>query len=354
MIRYLTAGESHGPQLDVIIDGFPSNFKLDVNRINRDLAKRQIKLGSGKRMSIETDQVVVNAGIMDGKTTGSPLSFSIKNFDHANWKGKKIPAYTIPRPGHADFGGVSKYGLDDIRKTLERASARETATRVILGSCCMQVLEKLGIEISTEVFRVGDVINGTKEEYEKLVFEVGAKGDTVGGCLKTVVKNVPVGLGSYAQPDRRLDAKIAATVMSIPSVKGIEFGAGYNLMTLESKWAQQLTGGIDGGVTNGQPIVFDCCLKPIPTAKIPQDSVDLATGKKCKTKYERSDVAPIFRASIIVSSMVAYVLLNEIVEACGGDDWRRLRCFSWKYDNEVHFDVNEHAVNRKKKEFWKK
>lgn len=353
MIRYLTAGESHGPQLDVIVDGFPSNFKLDIERINKDLAKRQIKLGSGKRMSIETDKVIVNAGLMDGKTTGSPLSFSIKNADHCNWKGKKVSAYAVPRPGHADFGGVSKYGLDDIRKTLERASARETATRVIVGSCCMQVLEKIGIEISSYVASVAGKNRGKDPSaYKCDIDEAIARGDTLGGKITTMVTGVPIGLGSYVQADRRLDAKIAAAVMSIPSVKGIEFGAGFQLVSMRSEFAQQQTGGIDGGITNGKPIEFSCCLKPIPTTKVPQDSIDLATGKRCKTKYERSDVAPIFRAPVIVDSMVAYVLLNEIIEVYGGDDWRHLSEFSLKYDGEVHFDVNEHAVNSKKKVFW--
>lgn len=231
MIRYLTSGESHGPQLDVIIDGFPANFPLDIERINKDLALRQTRLGSGARQAIETDRVIVNAGIMNGLTTGSPLSFTIKNKNHKDWKGKKIKAFTIPRPGHADRAGAFKYKLDDLRKVLERASARETATRVVLGSCCMQLLESLGISVYTEVKDLGP-----KSLYGLLDREKVAKTkkfkETIGGTLTTTIDKVPAGLGSFTQADRRLDARLSAAILSIPAIKGIEFGSGFGLANM--------------------------------------------------------------------------------------------------------------------------
>lgn len=354
MIRYLTAGESHGPELDVIIDGFPANFQLDLQRINSDLASRQVQIGSGARQSIETDRVVVNAGMMEGQTTGSPLSFAVVNRDHKNWQGRSVDAMTIPRPGHADLGGVFKYDLDDIRKVLERSSARETAMRVVAGSCCMQVLEQMEIYIKTAIESVGSD-DGKKPEDK--VLDAAKHGETVGGTLKTIVSGLIPGVGSYVQHDRKLDAKIAAAVISVQAIKGIEFGSGFSLAGMLGTEAQRHLGGFAGGMTDGRDIVIRSVMKPIPTTLNPQDSFSLVTGEQCKTKYERSDIAPIFRTPIIIDSVVAIEILNALIEQFGGDTFEDLAA---RYNSKkkqwkaVSSEKKQYCVTDEKKVFWSK
>lgn len=348
MIRYLTSGESHGPQLDIIIDGFPANFKLDIDKINDDLSKRQNKIGSGNRQSIETDKVRINSGIMDGLTTGSPLSFTIINKNHDAWKNKKINAFTRPRPGHADKAGSFKYNLDDIRKVLERASARETATRVVLGSCCNQILHTIGIEIDTIIKTYG--ISGKSFQSldaSKEISDTVNKGETIGGTMKCIVKGLIQGIGSFTQADKRLDAIIASAIMSIPAIKGISFGKGFELAKMYGTEAQKYLGGISGGMSDGNDIEIDIAMKPIPTTINPQETIDLVTGKQCKTIYERSDIAPIFRTPIIINSMVAFVLLNAIIDSFGGDTYEDLK---YRYSQKKIAKYNVNDIN---KIFWK-
>lgn len=348
MIRYLTSGESHGPQLDIIIDGFPSNFKLDLDRINNDLAKRQEKIGSGNRQNIEHDTVTVNSGLMNGMTTGSPLAFSIANKNHRDWKDKSIKAFTKPRPGHADKAGAFKYQLDDIRKVLERASARETASRVVLGSCCMQLLEQLDIHVKTTIKTYGTSRKSASFLIPKdEVKDAKDKGETIGGILTSIVTNMIPGIGSFTQPDRRLDSKLAAALISIPAIKGIEFGKGFELASMYGTEAQQYLGGISGGMSDGNDIEINLVMKPIPTTIKKQDTIDLVSMEKCQTEYERSDIAPIFRTPIIVDSMIAYIILNELIDIFGGDTFEELRS---RYQTKKN---SRYYIKDNNKVFWK-
>lgn len=347
MIRYLTAGESHGRQLDVVIDGFPSNFQLSLERIDEDLAKRQVKLGSGPRQSIETDRVVANSGLMANLTTGSPLSFTVVNKDHLSWKDKEVDALTIPRPGHADAAGAFKYNLDDLRKVLERASARETATRVVVGSCCMQLLEALGVKVTSEVCSFGDSSKSAEENIQL----AKQQGQTIGGIVKTVVEGVIPGLGSFVQHDRKLDAKIAAAIVSVQAVKGVEFGSGFGLAKMNGVDAQKHLGGFTGGMTDGSQIEIYSAIKPIPTTLIPQESVDLVFGMQAQTKYERSDLTAVFRVPIVISSVVACAILNEIIEVFGGDNFETLKS-RWFQRKDEWESGKGFRVTADSKVFW--
>jgi len=259
---------------------------------------------------------------------------------------------TIPRPGHADLGGVFKFDLDDIRKVLERSSARETAMRVVVGSCCMQVLEKLDIYIKTAIEKVGDDDSASPEEKVK---QAAKKGETVGGTLKTIVSGLIPGIGSYVQHDKKLDAKIAAAVVSVQAIKGIEFGAGFGLASMLGTEAQKHLGGFAGGMTDGKDIIMRSIMKPIPTTLNAQDSFSLVTGEMCKTKYERSDIAPIFRTPIVIDSVVATEILNAIIEQFGGDTFEDLQSRynakrkQWK---AISPDRKQFYVTSDKKVFW--
>ena len=356
-LQLLTAGESHGPGLTLILEGLPAGLPLDEEILNQDLARRQHGYGAGPRMKIEQDRAQILGGVMDGKTTGAPLAVFIENRDHSRWKGKPIRRFTIPRPGHADLSGVLKYGYDDLRPALERASARETAARVAGGAVCRHLLAQFGIRIGGYVASIGeiraDLQNLPLEErirraltsevacpdepaaqaMQARIREIMQQKDTLGGVIEAVALGVPPGLGSYVHWERRLDARLAAAVMSIPAIKGVEIGPAFENTTRpgtlvhdpillaggDLQRAGINSGGLEGGITTGQPILIRAAMKPIATTLNPQRSVDLAEGVAVETRYERSDFCPVPRAVVIVEAMLAYVLADALLEKLGGD-----------------------------------
>ncbi len=356
-LQLITAGESHGPGLTLILEGIPAGLPLDETILNRDLARRQHGFGAGPRMKIEQDRAQILGGVMDGKTTGAPLAVWIENRDHVRWKDKPIRRFTIPRPGHADLSGVLKYGYDDLRPALERASARETAARVAGGAICRHLLAQFGICIGGYVVSIGeiraDLTRLTLEErieraltsevacpdeaaaqtMQARIREIMQARDTLGGVIEVAALGVPPGLGSYVHWERRLDARIAAAVMSIPAIKGVEIGPAFenaarpgtqvhDPIVLQGTQLQREginSGGLEGGITTGQPILIRAAMKPIATTLTPQRSVDLSEGKAVETRYERSDFCPVPRAVVIVEAMLAYVLADALLEKLGGD-----------------------------------
>ena len=356
MIRFLTGGESHGICLLGIIEGFPAKVLVDLEFINKELERRQRGYGRGQRMKIEKVRVDVISGIRNGFTTGNPISLVIKN------RGKDIEQVEItrPRPGHGDLAGMLKFNYNDGRNVLERASARETAMRVAIGGFCKLFLKKFNISIYSHVVQIGKIKtnnfyhNWTEEKLLKAdespvrvldkeseilmmkeIEKAKEKGDTLGGVIEVVAKNIPVGLGSFTNWDRKIDAKIAKSIMSIPGIKGIEFGLGFEMA---SNFGSQVhdeihynnerkrfyrntnhAGGIEAGVTNGEDIVFRIVMKPIPTLRKPLKTVDVKTKKETVAQFERSDVCAVPSASIIAESMLAYVLANELILKFGGD-----------------------------------
>ncbi len=371
MLRYLTAGESHGKGLSVIIDGLPSNLKISENDINFYLAERQKGYGRGGRQQIEKDNAEILSGIRFGKTTGSPVSVFIKNKDYENWKSimsieeGKAEEYNIPRPGHADLAGGIKFNQHDFRNVLERASARETAARVVVGAICKKFLSEFDIDILGYVIDIGGVftdidkkltINGIKNKIDivtkktgvdlrypdikkakliiKKIENIKKEGDTIGGIIKVISSKLPVGLGSYIQWDRKLDANIARAILSIQAFKGVEFGAGFSYSQNKgSKVHDEIyyasgnffrktnnAGGIEGGMTNGEPLILKAVVKPISTVLKGLYSVNVKTKQKVKTKYERSDFCAVPSASLIAEMVVAIEIANAILEKFGGDD----------------------------------
>ena len=370
-LRFLTAGESHGPALTAILDGMPAGLPLDASIIDHELARRQKGYGSGGRMKIEKDAVKILSGVMAGETTGAPIALLVENADHVKWKGKAIEPLTTPRPGHADLTGAVKYSYRDLRPTLERSSARETTMRVAAGAVCKHFLSQFGIFVGGYVRAIGDVeaeLNGSDhvarfkaaeendvrcpdpvaaEKMRVRIEEIIHGKDTLGGVLEIVALNVPVGLGSYAQWDRRLEARLAQAVLSVQAMKGVEIGDAFenarrpgtrahDAITLtpgpspklgEERLARPTNraGGTEGGVTNGQPLVIRAAMKPIATTLTPQMTVDLATGQEGPTRYERSDFCPVPRAVPILEAMVAFVLADALIEKLGGDSLEEMR-----------------------------
>ncbi len=365
MLRFLTAGESHGPMLVGIVDGLPAGLRVDPEAINRDLARRQIGVGRSARMRIENDRVEILGGVVDGQTIGAPVALKIENRDYANWKDKTVPPQTIPRPGHADLAGALKYGLNDFRLVGERASARETAMRVACGALARLLLAEFGMVVGSHVLEIGGVRaqtpdapypeifaraqasdvavadDASAEEIRARIKEVMEAKDTVGGVIEIVALNVPVGLGSHVQWDRKLDGRLAQAVMCIQSVKGVEIGDAFDnarrvgtqvqdeiLLAENSKFKIQNSkygrnanraGGLEGGITNGMPIVIRAALKPIATTVTPLQSVDFATGESALVQYQRSDFCHVPRACVIGEAMVAVVLADALIEKFGGD-----------------------------------
>ena len=363
MLRFLDAGESHGKCLLGIIEGLPAGLCLKEEKINLNLKRRQGGYGRGERMKIEQDRVEILSGLVEGKTIGSPLGLMVKNKDWENWQDKKNPSLTIPRPGHADFAGAIKYGFKDIRKVLERASARQTAMRVAIGSVASSLLEEFNIEIYSYVLRIGQVKakriasfnREVKEEINKSpvycvdgIASIGMcreidrareKGDTLGGVFEVVISGVPIGLGSYVQWDRRLDTRLASAFMSIPGVKAVEIGEG--IEASEKKGSDvhdeifiqdkpnnnsfryyrktNRAGGIEGGVANGEEVAIRAYLKPIPTLINPLYSIDFATKKETKAIYQRSDICVVPAASIVGEAVAAWEIAAVFLEKFGGD-----------------------------------
>ena len=377
MIRFLTAGESHGKALVTIVEGFPSNIPISAGEINYQLKRRQGGYGRGTRMKIESDSVQILSGIRFGKTLGSPISFLIENKDWVNWEKElsvqqnkeSIKKITIPRPGHADLVGVSKYHFDDIRNSIERSSARETAARLAAGSIARIFLEHFGIKIGSYVESIGSIYSSKDyfiqllknknlllksgldisvkadksavrvldESQEKKIINkiksVKKSGDTLGGTFVAIATGVPVGLGSFMHFDRKLDADIAFHLMSINAVKGVEVGNGFESaerygsqvhddITIDGKNFSRKTnhsGGIEGGISNGLPILVRAAMKPISTLAKPLNSIDLTTMKKVISRYERSDFTAVPSCAVVAESMLAWVLAKHFIIKFGGD-----------------------------------
>ncbi|MEG1787865.1 MAG: chorismate synthase [Kiritimatiellia bacterium] len=353
--RYLSAGESHGPCLTVIIEGVPAGLALNEEMIALNLARRQLKAGAGGRMTIETDHATIEAGVMAGKTTGAPLALRIPNKDFSAWHGKSIPAYTIARPGHADLVACAKYNFDDIRCSLERSSARETACRVAAGAVARALLAPFGITAASYVASLGSLKTDTvqldaalsfaktssnqapsqidEDAFGKEIQSAKAKGETLGGTIVCVVQGLPIGLGSYVTPDRRLDARIGAAVLSVNAIKGVEFSNAFantavtgsqlqDPILLQNGHITRSTnncGGLEAGMTTGQPLIVRAAMKPIPTTLAPQQSVNLATGEPSATTYERSDSCPVPRACVVIESVILIELAAALIEKLGGD-----------------------------------
>jgi chorismate synthase len=366
MIRFLTAGESHGPQLTAILEGMPAGLPLTAEDINIELNRRQQGYGAGGRMSIERDTVQITAGVMNGKTTGSPIALTVVNRDWRNWQEKDIAPMTTPRPGHADLTGAIKYGYRELRLSLERASARETTMRVAAGAICRKLLSEFGIVIGGYVVQIGSVkaelpddmpfeerfanaeasdvrcpIPEVAEQMHQEIRQTIIDKDTLGGVMEIVALHVPPGLGTYVHFDRRLDARIIAAMVSIQAMKGAEIGPAFEnagkrgtevhdeiMLSGEGGYLTRKTnraGGIEGGISTGEPIVARVAMKPISTVLKALQSVDLATGQPDATTYERSDFCALPRAVPIGEAMMALVIADELMNKLGGDSVEEMK-----------------------------
>jgi chorismate synthase len=362
-LRFMTAGESHGPALTAILDGMPAGLPLDPQAINAELARRQQGYGAGPRMKIEQDTAQIIGGVMSGLTTGAPVAFQIENRDHAKWRGKPIQAFTTPRPGHADLVGAIKYGYRDLRPALERASARETAARVAVGAACKLLLAQFDIQVGGYVVAIGEVGASlddmpfnqrftlaeqsdvrcpepvAAEAMRQRIRQVIQQRDTLGGVIEIVALGLPPGLGSFVQWDRRLEARLGAALLSVQAIKGVEFGDAFANARLPGTQAHDpirlqgdelarpthRAGGVEGGVSMGAPLVIRAAMKPIATTLSPQPTVDLAAGQETPTTYERSDFCPVPRAVPILEAMTAFVLADALLEKVGGDSLAEMR-----------------------------
>ena len=362
-LQFLTAGESHGPALTAILEGLPAGLPISEAAIDKELARRQVGYGAGARMKIEQDRVQILSGVMAGITIGAPLSFLIQNRDHAKWQGKPVPAFTVPRPGHADLAGAVKYRLHDLRPALERASARETAARVAVGAACKLLLAEFDIQVGGYVISIGEAAanlegipfedrfiaaeqnqvrcpdRSAASQMSARIGEIIQQRDTLGGVIEVVALGLPVGLGSYSQWDRRLEARLGAAVLSIQAIKGVEIGPAFENTHLPGTQvhdpirlegsvlvrSSNRAGGLEAGITCGGPLVLRAAMKPIATTLTPQRSVDLAAGVETETHYERSDFCPVPRAVPIVEAMVAFVLADALLEKLGGDSLEEMK-----------------------------
>lgn len=375
-MRYLTAGESHGPRLTAIIEGVPAGLPLTADFINVELKRRQGGYGRGARMKIESDQVEITSGVRHGLTMGGPITLHVTNLDHQKWleimsvsdveeKKKGLRKITKPRPGHADLVGGIKYRFDDLRNSLERSSARETTMRVAVGAVAKRLLEEIGIQVASHIVNFGgievevpenltvsqikeavaqsevSIVNREREEEIKAYIDsVKKEGETIGGIVETIVGGVPVGLGSFVQWDKKLDAKIAQGVVSINAFKGVEFGLGFEAGRLKGSqvmdeilWSEQdgytrrtnHLGGFEGGMTNGEPIIVRGVMKPIPTLYKPLMSVDIETHEPYKATVERSDPTALPAAGVVMEAVVATVLATEVLDKFSSDNLEELK-----------------------------
>ena len=371
-LKFLTAGESHGQGLLGILDGMPAGLEISEGYIGVHLARRQRGYGRGGRMKIEKDRAEIWCGVRHGESLGSPIGLIVRNKDWENWTKKmsvtpvkdEIRKVTLPRPGHADLAGIQKYGFDDIRNVLERSSARETTMRVALGSVCRKLLEDVGIEVGGQVIQIHNVKDNSRSELSpnqlseladaspvrcldknaeknmiKTIDEAKAAGDSVGGIFRVVATGLPYGLGSHTQWDRKLQARISAVMMSINAFKGIEIGSGFSgAEKFGSEVHDEIghdgekfirysnnAGGIEGGMSNAQPIVLRMAMKPIPTLIKPLRSVDIHSKEAKDAHKERTDSCAVPAASIIAESMLCFVLADALLEKFGGDSMDQLR-----------------------------
>ncbi len=330
MLRYLTAGESHGKGLLAILEGMPAGLNVEIARINQELKRRQYGFGRGRRMQIEKDKVEILSGLKKGITLGSPLALLIENKDFSI---ERLPKVTCPRPGHADLSGILKYGFSDARNVLERASARDTASRVGIGAICKIFLNEFNIRIISKVLSIGGEF--TTGAMKEKILQAQKEKDTVGGIFEVVVKGAPCGLGGYAQSDRRLDARLAAAIISIPGIKAVEFGLGFGYADRFGSFCHDAiyytkargyfrktnnAGGIEGGISNGEDIIIHACMKPISTLLHPLDSVNIISRNPAKATVERSDICVVEAAGVIAESACAYVLADAFLEKFGSDN----------------------------------
>lgn len=374
MLRFLSAGESHGPALSAIIEGLPAGLAVDAAAIDGDLRRRQGGYGRGARQQIEQDHVQILAGLAGGATIGAPLALLVANRDWENWRDRQVPAWTRPRPGHADLAGGRKYALDDLRLVAERASARETAIRVAVGAVAKALLGAVGVAVGSYVEAIGGVAadpaalealpvgerlarasrsdvscpdEAAATAMRAAIDAARADGDSLGGLIVVAARGVPVGLGSHVHWDRRLDARLAAAVMGVQAVKGVEIGPAFANAALPGTkvhdalyWEEghagvpgsrrpvrrtNRAGGIEGGISNGEDVLVRAAMKPIPTTVAPQPTVDLAGGEETTTQYQRSDVCAVPAAAVVAEAMVAWVLAEALVECYGGDDLATLQ-----------------------------
>ena len=336
-----TAGESHGPALVAILSGLPAGLRLDRDAIASDLERRRQGYGRSPRQGFEADEVEILAGLRHGATLGTPLALVVRNRDHANWEwgmspwppegepeGKGTKPVTLPRPGHADLAGVLKFGHDDVRNALERASARQTAVHVAAGAVAKSLLAEIGVSVTGRVVEIGGA--ATEEGWREATDAARADRDTLGGVVEVVGDGVPPGLGSYADKSERLDARLAAALMGIQAVKGVEVGDGFALARLRGSAAHDeiepdrtrasnRAGGLEGGITNGAPVVVRAAMKPLPTLMRPLRSVDLETGEPGTALVERSDVQAVEALAVVAEAAVAWELARAAREKFGGD-----------------------------------
>lgn len=372
LLRYLSAGESHGPELTIVVDGFPSNVPVSKEKIDEQLRRRQMGYGRGFRQQIETDTVEVTSGIRFGNTLGTPITMVVANRDFKNWTDRMAPfgekpedlkEIYRPRPGHADLAGAIKYDHEDIRNVLERASARNTATIVAAGALAKQLLEQFGILVTAHVVELCDVkATQLPDSLEALmnaadssevrcadpdasqrmiqkIDEAKANGDTVGGIFEVIVRGCPIGLGSYAMPDRKLDGRLAGALMSIQAIKGVEIGLGFEAARRMGSQVHDPilhdgqrylrssngAGGLEGGVTNGQDIVVRVAMKPISTLYKPLPSVNMKTKEAELAAIERSDYCALPAASVVGENVVAWVIADALIEKLGGDSLEQMK-----------------------------
>ena len=393
MIKFMTAGESHGPGLAGMIEGLPANLPISIEKINRELYRRQQGYGRGGRMKIETDKVEILSGLRFGKTLASPVSFIVRNKDWQNWQdemavdsGESQSPITRPRPGHADLSGALKYNFDDMRNVLERSSARETTTRVAIGSFCKQFLNEFNISIYSHVISIGNVqvdydkineillsdnINeradtsqvrildsAKEEEMIEHIRTAKSKGDTLGGVIEIIIRNMPPGLGSYVHWDKKLDSLLSAALISIQAVKGVEFGAGFRASQLPgSEFHDEIyyennrfyrktnrAGGIEGGMSTGDDIVIRIMKKPIPTLMKPLHSVDFKSKEEFFAHKERSDITAVPACSVIAEAVIAPVLANSLIEKFGGDTLSDIKGSYKAYMNRIGYDFQENRT----------
>ncbi|MCW6074131.1 chorismate synthase [Clostridium sporogenes] len=374
MLRFLDAGESHGRALTAIIEGIPSNIHIDIDFINKELKRRQTGYGRGKRMTIEKDKVEIWSGIRANKTTGNPMTLIIYNKDYDNWKeliDKEVEdkdKIFVPRPGHGDLVGYIKYNTGDIRNVIERTSARETAIRTAVGAMCKYILKLLGIDIRSKIQSIGKIFDENVDIYDDYVYRgiedsplrcynkkaekdmmdeidnCKKEGDTIGGSIYISIKGMPVGIGSYTQWNRKLDALLSYSIMSVQGIKAIEFGEGLDLSKRGSTFNDEIyydkdnikrksnnAGGIEAGVSNGEDIIIKAYMKPIPSIKKPIKTINLKEKINVENRYERSDVCGVVPASIVLENVCAFEILKEILNTYPCDDFNTLK----KYIREM-------------------
>ncbi len=364
MIRFFTAGESHGPTLTAIIDGIPAGLPLTTADVDAELVRRQTGYGKGGRMGIEKDHVQFSAGVVAGHTTGAPIALHVENRDYKNWAEKDIAPMVVPRPGHADLTGAQKYGYRDLRLSLERSSARETTMRVAVGAVCKRLLAEFGIRVQGYVTAIGEVEAAlpdsqtyeeryiaaeasevrcpdetASERMKQTIYDCMQAKDTLGGIIEVVALGLPPGLGSHVQWDRKLDGRLLGAVGSVHAIKGVEIGRAFDMARLPGTQVHDAiltdgtaitrgsnrAGGLEGGITTGEPLIIRAAMKPIATTLNPLQSVNLATGEPAPIVYERSDFCPVPRGVPIIEAMVAIVLADALLEKLGGDSVEEMR-----------------------------